>query len=277
MKTQPLGPFLRFVFFVLVSYSRKLFCIKQSDVCCNPGSCDLRAPFVCGFRTPFKTNAGYSRNAFIGPLRSIYWLFYSPTACAKRMKGVFCANVRLMRVFCRIKVPKKNFSSIYGYARAILIFVFSPVCSKKPGLVIRVRDLLVALVFGNRCFSEVFNPVVRWNAVDVIDKPFRPNAMNVEPSKPMGLESSVPNSDVPAPFVPARSGNVPGFCASATNSPYKLSGMRAVIEKLAQSFCGQFIFYNAFSHDDSYKVRLVRACVAVQTPHRLVHFTGAIA
>ena len=193
------------------------------------------------------------------------------------VKFFFCGSICRLSILFRIKVSKVLFFSGNHNSCAKFVSILLPLHTKYSGPIMRMRSALVAEVFARRGFAQIGYSVVRWNAVDVIDKPFRPNAMNVEPSKPMGLESSVPNDDVPATFAPARSSNVSGLCASATNSPYKLSGMRVVIEKLAQSFCGQFIFYNAFSHDDSYKVRLVRACVAVQTPHRLVHFTGAIA
>ena len=207
----------------------------------------------------------------LGPLKEV------SVISREWMKFLLCGKICLLRLLFCIKVAKVLFFSGNNNSSAKLVSVLLPLHTKYSGFVVRVGTTLVAEVFAHRGFAQVGYSVVKRDSIDVIDKPFRPNAVNVEPSKPMGLESSVPDDDVPASFAPARSSNVSGLCASATNSPYKLSGMRVVIEKLAQSFCGQFIFYNAFSHDDSCKVRLVRACVAVQTPHRLVHFTGAIA
>ena len=190
------------------------------------------------------------------------------------VKFFFCGSICRLSILFRIKVSKVLFFSGNNNSCAKFVSILLPLHAKYSGSIMRMRSTLVAEVFAHRGFAQIGYSVVKRDSIDVIDKSFRPNAMNVKPSKPMSLESCVPDDDVPATFVPARSSNVTSLCPSATNSPYKLSGTRVVIEKLAQSFRCQFLFYNSFSHDDSYKARLVRACVAVQTPNRLVYFTG---
>lgn len=171
-------------------------------------------------------------------------------------------------------MTKVNFFTRNNNPSAKLVFCRAPLDAKNPGFIMLVGASLVVEIFTHRRFAQVAYAVVSWVSVNVVDKFLWPFTINVEPCKSVRFIPSVPNGYMLPTFAAGGAGNIPGFCASARHTPHKYPGIWIIREKLSKVLSGQFFFYNTRSHDDSLIVGLVRACVAVQTPHRLVQFTG---
>ena len=194
----------------------------------------------------------------------------------KVMKLFLRVEIRILRVFHAIKVSKVYFFPGHSNSGAELILGRAPLNTKNPGFVVLMRSALVVQILAHRCFAQICDSIVCRVAVNVVDKFLRPFAVNVKPRESVRLVSCVPNNYVPPPLTPRSSGDVTGLCSSARYLPYKFPCLGVVGEKFSKILGGQFFFYNTRSHNDSIKVGLVRACVAVQTPHRLVQFTGVL-
>jgi len=192
----------------------------------------------------------------------------------KMVKFCFGFEICFLRFVGIIKIAKMYFSSVYDDSGAKFIFTRPPLNAKYPGPVVFVRPTLVVKVFTHRGFTKVGDSVVCRVAVYMVDQFLRKFAIHIKPRKAMGLIPSIPNDYMTPSFATTGSGYISGLCSSAGNAPRKYPCFLVVAKKLTQTIGGQFFFYNSFSHDDSNKVGSVRACVAVQTPHRLVQFTG---
>lgn len=195
----------------------------------------------------------------------------------KVMELCLSFKVRLLRIFGAIKVPKVQLFAIHNNSRSELVFVRTPLNAKYSSFIVLMRTSLVVEVFTHICFAKICDSIISWVAVNVVYKFCGPSAIDVKPCKTVRLVSGVSNGYVPPTFATVCPGDVARQRTLARNSPFEYSGFRIVREKVSQVLGGQFFFYNTSSHDDSFKVRLVRACVAVQTPHRLVQFTGVSA
>ena len=191
------------------------------------------------------------------------------------MEFCFSFKVCSLRIFRSIKMPKVVFFSSNYNSRPKFILSWSPLDSENSTFIVAVCHALVVKILAHGCFTKIRNSIVGWVAVDVVYKFLGKFPIHVKPRKSVGFVASIPNDDMPPPLAAARSSHVASACSSAGNAPSELSGFRVVIEKLSQMLGSKFFFYNTFSHYDSNKVGLVRAYVAVQTPHRLVQFTGA--
>ena len=194
----------------------------------------------------------------------------------KVMKLCLSVEIRFLRVFHSIKVSKVYFFPRHNNSGAEFVLGWAPLNAKNPGFVVLMRTALVVQILAHRCFAQIYNSIVCRVAVNVVDKFLRPFAVNVKPRESVRFVSCVPNNYVPPPLTPRSSGDVADLCSSARYLPYKFPCLGVVGEKFSKILSGQFFFYNTRSHNDSIKVGLVRACVAVQTPHRLVQFTGVL-
>lgn len=192
----------------------------------------------------------------------------------KKVQFCFCFKVRFFSVFNRIKMAKTYLFSRDSYSCSKFVFHWPPLNPENTSFIVLMGSSLVVKIFTNSRFAKIFNSVICWVAIDVVNKVFRPVPINVKPSEPMGLVPRVPDSYVATTFASACSSSIPSFSSATGNAPNKFSCIRVVLKQLAKAGGSQFFFYNTASHDDSFKVGLVRACVAVQTPHRLVQFTG---
>lgn len=192
---------------------------------------------------------------------------------------MFCfgCKVRLLGFFSGIKIPKVDFLARYNYARTKLVFVLSPLNAENSSFVVFMGRSLVMQVLAHRGFTKICYAIISRIAVDVVNELCWKAPVHIQPSKAMGLVTGVPDGDVSAAFGATRSSNITSLSSTARYAPNKLSVFRVVIQQLTKTLGGQFFFYNTASHDDSFKVGLVRARVAVQTPHRLVQFTGVVA
>lgn len=277
MKTTPIGPLFHGVLKRLVGKTGIASGVKCSKVVLNSTDRYSGLPFVCSFCASDSLNSSYPGLAAIA-FCGFLWTFFC--AICNISKGVvlgFCSQVRFVGKFSRSEVPKMDFFPTNSYSRSEVASSMFLLCTKKSRDVIRVRTALVALVLGYRSLSEICDSVVRWVAVYVVNLVSWVRAMHIKPSKPMSLKPDAANGNVSPPLGSAGSRNVAGLCSSTGNAPCKNPGFRGVRKKLSQVGGSQFFFYNEVSHKDSFKVGLVRACVAVQTPHRLVQFTGVTA
>ena len=189
----------------------------------------------------------------------------------------FSFKVRFFSVFGAVKIPKMDFFSIYNYACAKLVFTRAPLNAKYPGSIVFMGDPLIMQILTHSGFAKICYAVVSRVAVDMIDKLIRELSVNVQPGKAVSFVSSVADNDVATTFRSACSSNITNLCPSTGYPPNKIPSIWVVIKKFAQAFRRKFLFYNSVSHDDSFKVGSVRACVATQTPHWLVQLTGVAA
>lgn len=188
---------------------------------------------------------------------------------SKAVEFCFCIKVCALRFFGGVEVSKIGFFTVNNDPRPKFVSCWAPANTKNSSFIMFVGASLVLQIFAHRGFAKVINTVIGWVSVSVIYKPVRPFSMNVQPRETVSLEPSIPDDYVAATFTGIRARPVASFCSPARNAPRKFSSCGVVMKQLAKALCGKFFFYNACSHDDSSKVRLVRACVAVQTPHRL--------
>ena len=76
----------------------------------------------------------------------------------------------------------------FGYAMSVYArfkTMFSSRHTETPRTVSAMRRNLILNVFGGRNVSEIFQPVVVWFSVNVVDVIFRPSAMLVKPNQSM--------------------------------------------------------------------------------------------
>lgn len=156
---------------------------------------------------------------------------------AKRVQVAFCLQVRFMRLFGRRVQAKTNdlvvdldfsqpFAVLCAYARKAAFVVFA---------------LAVLCVLGVRCLAQVGNSVVSTVAVNVVKLMRGPNAMNVQPRKPMGRVQNVIQADANVPVSHTASGFVAGTTTAARLVPCKNAGVGSVIHKFPQTGLGHFI------------------------------------
>lgn len=272
MKTIPKGPFLAFLRF-FVRFASEFFRIKNTEM--NKGAVFhySRAPLAVRLHSFFHADAAYPGFRCNSSLRYRKCQLFG--YLSKRVNLGFFGHVRRMGEFSRVVVPEKNLLSVNRYSGFEFLLSGMPMSAKKTCFVLAMGRALISLVLADRCNSKIADPVIRRNPIDMVYKTFRPVAINVKPSESMRFVASISDSDLATTICPAGSSDITHLCSSARYTPNKLPGIRVVIKQFAQAICGQFFFYNTVSHDDSSKARLVRACVATQTPHRLVQFTGA--
>lgn len=186
-------------------------------------------------------------------------------------------KVRALRFFDGVEMTKVDFFPVDNNSGSEFVSARTPLNTKHAGSIVFVRQSLVVLVLFYSCFAEVINAVVAWVSVNVVYKIARPFSINIKPRKAVRLEPCVSDNYVASTISGICARSVAGFCAPARHAPNKFACFGVVVKQLAEVLGGQFFFYNTRSHDDSLLVILVRACVAVQTPHRLVQFTGVSA
>lgn len=150
-----------------------------------------------------------------------------------------CHKVRLVRFFGRTVVAKPFGLSVNGHAGPP--FILKPNHAHKSGFISSVWFANVLRVSIRKHIAKVFDSIVSFNAVNVVDDPFGPFAINVQPCQSMGFVNvfgnsnrNVANSLFHAPsYVPS-----PNSFAGA-NFPRKNAGVSVIIKRSFQFFYGQ--------------------------------------
>ena len=148
-------------------------------------------------------------------------------------------QVDLMRLFGSAVIPKPFRFSVDGHAGSP--FVLKPNDAHKARLVANVGLANVLRIAVGKHIAQIANSVIRFVAVDVINKPSRPFAMRVQPCQTMRFvdTSSDANGDVPNAFFCA-SGNIASFNSPAgSNLPQKHASPRVIIKRCLKLFCRQ--------------------------------------
>ena len=150
-----------------------------------------------------------------------------------------CHKVRLVRFFWRIIVPKPFALSVNGHASSP--FILKPNYAHKTGFVSAVWLANVLRVSIRKHIAKVFNSIVSFNTVNVVDDSFWPFAINVQPCQSMGFVNVFGNAnrDI-SNFLFYAPGYVPSFNSFArANFPLKHAGVGVIIKRGFQFFYGQ--------------------------------------
>ena len=154
---------------------------------------------------------------------------------ASRVKLPFGCKIGFMRLFGRGEITQRDGFTVNVDARPPLpmVGVDAHVTASAPTLA-PVMDIPLP-----RALAEVSDPVVITDAVDVVNFSIRPNAVYVQPCEAMcsvvlkvDLDASIAEA-VKASSLFATQRTVRGL------PPRKNPGVRVIIQKIAQAFCGK--------------------------------------
>ena len=151
-----------------------------------------------------------------------------------------CFQVDLVRFFWRAVVAKPFRFSIYRHAGPP--FVLKPNNPHKTRFVSAVRLAHILRVAVRKHISKIVNSIVGFVTVYVVNQPFRPRSINVQPCQTMGFVNAAryTNSDVANSFFHAPR-NIAGFYGSTgTRFPHKNSCASVVIKCVFKLINGQF-------------------------------------
>ena len=166
-----------------------------------------------------------------------------------RMQSTLGVQVCRMRFFGCVKHSKVCAVPMRANNRVPSAWRSCWVGSKKSrGLVISHRVPPVLAIDRARNVSQVDKPVIGLDSIDVVNVVCRPNAVNVQPRKPMRLVENAVYRDHPVSLWRNAAGLKSRFETAAfasCDAARKESRVRIVIQKLAQSLRG----YNFRSHD----------------------------
>ena len=145
-----------------------------------------------------------------------------------------CFQIGLMRFFWRTIVAKPFGFAIDGHTGSP--FVLIPDDAHKPRFISAVWFSDVLRIAVRAYYAKIYNPVVRFVAVDVINQPLGPFLVNMEPRESMSLVHAPfnTNRDVSDSFFKAAS-NVASFDRfAAVNSPNKHARFSVVVKNRSQ-------------------------------------------
>jgi hypothetical protein len=122
--------------------------------------------------------------------------------------------------------------------------------TKKPGLVIGVSNPLVFSIRGGGRNSQVCNPVIVLDPVEVINSTIRKASIDVQPRKTMCLKRLLVNLNYYVSTATNKSSMVATLRAIFNVfGSSEVSGFWIVVKKFAQQFCGNI----GLSHDAPYQ------------------------
>jgi hypothetical protein len=158
------------------------------------------------------------------------------------MQTAFSRTVGGMRFFGRIESSK-----VYLFLRAFYLgFPTAPfrANAKKTRGVRAQRLNFISRVIAPRAFSYVYEAIIRWVMVYVVNIPYRPTTVNIQPSQTVCFIEPSANTDVGI----AIAFNVPRKIAdyivphAAVSFSRKNSGLWIVMQQFVQMFCGKLGF-----------------------------------
>lgn len=187
---------------------------------------------------------------------------------AKRMKLGFSGKVRGGGGLRSIVASKTDDLFVNANLGAELQDVFAKTNTTKPGSIPSVQSMLVLVVFGTGCLSEVVKSVIRAVAVYVVDVTTRKPPINIQKSETVRPIGFAINSDCDVSLAMKMSSYSANLDAKGRGfEPMEQPSIRAIVQNFAQSFGGNVcrIFH---SHDappvrwDQGPGRVDSACLA---------------
>lgn len=187
----------------------------------------------------------------------------------KRMNYGFSSEVGYACFLGSCVVPETSNNVVNGDPSTKLFCVFSEMNPKKPSFVSFTQVMLVLVVFGSRCFSEIVKSVIRSVSVFMIYVTTWKAPLDIKKSKslrPIGL-SIKSDRDVSATM------KVTGYTPSSNSErssyfPVEQPSIRTIVQNFAQSFSGKLCRIFS-SHDappvrwDQRRGRVSSACLAL--------------
>lgn len=150
--------------------------------------------------------------------------------------------VGLVGQFCRLEETKIMVLSVTSNVSLPLVALFMPRDALKPGFICN-RLFNIFHIFKSICDPQVFQSIVRWVPVYMVNFTFRPLVMCHRPRNPMGSQEYIINSydNVPSTIKACN-----GFASSALTSfyaPTQLACARVVRQKFFEA--GDFWMFHA--------------------------------
>lgn len=108
------------------------------------------------------------------------------------------------------------------------------------------RNFSVCAILEGICLPKVAGLVVRWVAINVVNKFFRPTSRNEKPCKPLSIIQTVINTDSNISVwvnTPRRHSFLPS--ASTIDFPCKSPRIWVIIQKVADAVCCKFVFHSS--------------------------------
>lgn len=150
---------------------------------------------------------------------------------AKRVKVAFCFQIRFMRLFWRcVQTKPHDFVVNFDFGKPFSVF-----CSHAWKAAFVVFAFAVLCVLSVCCLAQIGNSVVSTVAVNMVKLMRRPNAMYVQPRKPVSRVQDVIQADANVPVSHTASSFVAGTTTAARFVPCKNAGVGIVINKFLQA------------------------------------------
>jgi Flp pilus assembly protein TadG len=107
------------------------------------------------------------------------------------------------------------------------------------GAVVCSGSPLILAIAAPTYITQVADPVVVPDAVDMVNVVNRPSTINVQPSKAMGFVTAIVNVDLHVSAIGKVASSAASNSHATAHTPRKNPGLGAVVETFAQEFCGK--------------------------------------
>lgn len=162
----------------------------------------------------------------------------------ERMKFGLSSVVSSAGIFRRLKPTKANGFSVFHYLCSPTLRLAVPANPCVARLVTAPHPSILE-IFRNRNISQIFDGIICFVPVYMVDAPNRKNAVHVKPSKPMDGVKFVVNSNDNVSSVLFATGHATSFCIPYSNPPSKFPGIFVVVEKFFKSGCCKIVATHA--------------------------------
>ena len=169
--------------------------------------------------------------------------------CAGAVKFALGSNIGRMRKLWGIEVSEEQARSEGVYSRSVLL---TPTANpKKRGSVGCIRLSSVLGIARPSHIAKIFYSIIRLRPIDMINVTTRPNTVNIQPSKAVGLVSvaSQREANVAVMVNKPKANRVFQRNSSAGSTdycnPHKDASLGIVVKQFAQACCGKI----GLSHD----------------------------
>ena len=124
-------------------------------------------------------------------------------------------------------------------------FIASSNHAKKTTFIGFCWALPVLKINGSRHISKIFNSVIRWVPVNVVNMVFGPFSVYVEPHKSMFPNSSAKHTNQPIPIFVQRAASAKGSLIPSPCLGKEVASVRVVFDNFAELFSGKIVFAHA--------------------------------
>jgi hypothetical protein len=156
------------------------------------------------------------------------------------MPDTFSLNIRRFRGFRRIKQAQTFSYAVRAYTRLKTVLSFG--YAKPPTTVAPVRRNLILDVFSGRDVAQVFQSIIVWVSVNVVNVVFRPFTIYVKPNQSVRPITLTVNADYAVPKVIYGSGNAANhYAAISFNAPAQHARRRIANKQFFKTFMREHI------------------------------------